>query len=126
MTEEKAEVKEEPKEEVKILDDLKKSNSELEIELNKREQLLAKLKLGGKTDFAEAPICITAFFMWALLKHQFPSSELLIPLTIGAMVGGSLGPCALSQFKSNKMVTTVIGWMAMILGILCALNVIGG
>jgi len=78
----------------------------------------------GTTDFAEAPICITAFFAWAVLKHHFPTMDLLIPLTIGAMIGGSLGPYALSKFKSNQLVTTIVGWMAMILGVLCALNIL--
>jgi hypothetical protein len=73
----------------------------------------------GTTDFAEAPICITAFFVWALLKHQFPDSELLIPLTVGSMIGACFGPYALSHFKSNQKLTTLIGWFALVLGLMC-------
>jgi len=78
----------------------------------------------GTTDFAEAPICITAFFMWALLKHQYPSIDLLIPSTIGAMIGALFGPYALSKFENNQKLTTIIGWFALALGLMCIFKVI--
>jgi len=71
----------------------------------------------GTTDFAEAPICITAFLTWVLMQKSFPDLNLLLPLTIGAAIGGFFGPLALSKFKSKKKLMILIGILAVILGI---------
>ena len=69
----------------------------------------------GTTDFAEAPICLLAFMSWMLIK-ELPELNLLLPLTIGAIIGGFFGPLALSKFKSKTRLKLTIGALVIILG----------
>lgn len=63
----------------------------------------------GITDFAEAPICLTAFIAWIALNHwKIPSTELLIPLCIGAGIGGLIGPFLLSRSKSHLLIARIV------------------
>jgi len=78
----------------------------------------------GTTDFAEAPICITAFLVWAILKQSYPPLDILVPLTIGAMIGASFGPYCLSKVKNNDKLITVIGWLVLVMGLFCAFNIL--
>lgn len=70
----------------------------------------------GTTDFAEAPICLLAFMSWFLM-NKLPDLNLLIPLTAGAMIGGFLGPLALSRVKSKTKLKLTLGILVIILGI---------
>ncbi len=78
----------------------------------------------GTCDFAEAPICLTAFFVWVWMKHQYPPMDLLLSLSAGAMIGGVVGPWALARIKSNELVSTMVGWLAFGIGIMCALGIL--
>jgi uncharacterized membrane protein YfcA len=73
----------------------------------------------GITDFAEAPICLASFIAWMAFKNwQIPSLELLIPMTIGAFVGGLIGPVLLSKSESHLMISRIVAVLAIISGIL--------
>ena len=72
----------------------------------------------GITDFAEAPICMTAFISWLVLSNfQFPSLELLVPLCIGASIGGAVGPILLFKAKSKRLIIMLVGVLAVISGL---------
>ena len=75
-------------------------------------------------DFAEAPICVTAFFVWAWMKNKYPDLNMLWALTIGSMVGGWIGPWGLSRIKTDGIVTTLVGWLALGVGITCACGIV--
>lgn len=62
----------------------------------------------GTTDFAEAPICLLSFLTWIIMMHKIPDLGLLIPLCIGAIIGGFFGPLALSRFESRRKLMLVI------------------
>jgi uncharacterized membrane protein YfcA len=78
----------------------------------------------GTTDFAEAPICLTAFLVWAFFKGTWPPMTLFLPLCLGAMIGGVLGPYALSKSPNNKKITAVVGWLALALGLACCFRLL--
>ncbi|HPD56826.1 MAG TPA: sulfite exporter TauE/SafE family protein [Smithellaceae bacterium] len=70
----------------------------------------------GSTDFAEAPICLLSFFIWVLLRG-LPPWELMIPLCVGALVGGFFGPMALSKIKSKKALKMGLGALVLVEGL---------
>ena len=80
---------------------------------------LESKKAIGITDFAEAPICMASFVAWVALKGWvLPPSDLLIPLSVGAYIGGLIGPIALSKGKSNLLIAKIVAILAIISGIL--------
>jgi uncharacterized membrane protein YfcA len=78
----------------------------------------------GATDFAEAPICITAFITWSIFNGAIPDLYLLVPLTLGAIIGGSFGPIVLSKVKNTSRIKTFVGIIAFLSGILMLLKLI--
>jgi len=79
----------------------------------------------GITDFAEAPICIIAFGLWFWFSgFNLPPFNLLVPLCIGSAIGGLIGPFILFKAKSKKMLTIVVGIMAIISGLFIILKII--
>jgi hypothetical protein len=72
----------------------------------------------GITDFAEAPICLSAFATWVILNHwKIPSYDLLISLSIGAFAGGLIGPILISRSKSHLLVARIVAVLAIISGV---------
>jgi uncharacterized membrane protein YfcA len=73
----------------------------------------------GITDFAEAPICLAGFIAWVALKGWVtPPLGLLIPLSVGAFIGGLLGPILLSKSKSNLLLARIVAALAIVSGVL--------
>ena len=73
------------------------------------------------TDFAEIFICLTAFVTWSIFKGSV-DVKLMLPLCMGASIGASIGPYLLSKLKSDRLVTLIVGYMTIILGIICMIN----
>ena len=72
----------------------------------------------GITDFAEAPICLVAFISWMFLNSfQYPPSYLIVPLCIGASIGGIFGPFILFKAKSKRLITILVGILAVVSGL---------
>lgn len=71
----------------------------------------------GITDFAEAPICLASFFVW-IYFNGFPYSEFLLPLCIGAGIGGLIGPYLLSKVKNKRNIKLAIGQLAIVSGVI--------
>ncbi len=78
----------------------------------------------GTTDFAETFICLAAFGSWALVRHSLPSPLLVYPLIAGSVLGALVGPYALSRARSSRQVAVAVGWLALVLGILCLADVV--
>ncbi len=76
------------------------------------------------TDLAEIPICAASLAAWLLIGRSFPSFWLYMPLITGAASGALLGPLALSLVKSEEKARRMVGYLAMALGIGCALGVL--
>jgi len=70
----------------------------------------------GTTDFAEAPICFTAFLSWIIFNGYIPLT-LLAPLTVGAIFGGLCGPFALAKIKSQRTIKIIVGILVVFLGL---------
>jgi uncharacterized protein len=70
----------------------------------------------GSTDFAEAPICLFSFFLWAVYKG-LPPASLCIPLCAGSAIGGFLGPNWLSAIGSRNMLKKSLGVLVLLEGI---------
>lgn len=70
----------------------------------------------GSTDFAEAPICLLSFCLWLLIKG-LPPLNLMIPVCLGAMVGGFFGPMALSKIQSRDLLKRCLGVLVLIEGL---------
>jgi len=70
----------------------------------------------GSTDFAEAPICLFSFFLWAAFKG-LPPATLFLPLCAGAAIGGFFGPKFLSMIKSHEKLKKSLGVLVLLEGI---------
>jgi len=70
----------------------------------------------GSTDFAEAPICLFSFCLWLLVKGV-PPLNLMIPVCIGAMIGGFFGPMALSKIGSRDILKKILGALVLMEGL---------
>lgn len=69
------------------------------------------------TDFAEVPICLISFFGWFVInKMCFPDLYVLIPLCIGAFIGGIIGPHILKNIKSKDKLSKIVAILAIISG----------
>ena len=71
----------------------------------------------GITDFAEAPICVMAFVAWVVLSG-FPDTRLILPLCVGAGIGGLIGPYLLSKVKSTNIIKLTVGLLAFVSGVI--------
>ena len=79
----------------------------------------------GIIDFAEAPICIVSFIAWFIIGgFIFPDANLIVPLCIGAGIGGLLGPYLLFRTKSKILLTKLIGALAIISGLYMVVKII--
>ncbi len=70
----------------------------------------------GATTFAEAPICIAGFLTFLITKGM-SDWNLLIFLSIGALLGAPLGALLTSKFKSEKRIKIVLGILTLVLGV---------
>ena len=71
----------------------------------------------GTTNFAEVPICITGFLMYMLTKN-ISDWNLIIYLSIGAVLAAPLGAKFTASFKSEQKIKSFLGVLLMIVGIL--------
>jgi len=69
----------------------------------------------GATTFAEAPICIVGFLTFLITKG-ISDWNLVVFLSIGALLGAPLGALLTSKFKSEKRLKTILGILALVLG----------
>lgn len=70
----------------------------------------------GATTFAEAPICIVGFLTFLITKG-ISDWKLVVFLSIGALLGAPLGALLTSKFKSEKRLKSILGILALVLGI---------
>lgn len=70
----------------------------------------------GAAVFAEAPICITGFLVYLLIKG-ISDWRLVSFLVIGAISAAPLGALFTSKFKSDKTIGIVLGVLSISLGI---------
>ncbi|MHB8908673.1 MAG: sulfite exporter TauE/SafE family protein [Syntrophales bacterium] len=70
----------------------------------------------GSTDFAEAPICLLSFILWVIMKG-LPDLIIMLPLCVGAVVGGFWGPKALSMVSARNKLKYTLGFLILIEGI---------
>jgi len=78
----------------------------------------------GITDFAEAPICVISFVGWILI-NKFNNYTIMVPMCIGAFIGGLTGPYLLSKVKNKKAVKTAVGILAIVSGMVVMLKLFG-
>lgn len=76
------------------------------------------------TDFAEAPICVMSFIAWLILSGTSIPINLMVPLCIGAGVGGYIGPKLLFKSKSKQILTRIVGSLALISGLIVLVKLI--
>ena len=69
----------------------------------------------GATTFAEAPICITGFLTFLITKG-ISNWNLLIFLSIGALLGAPLGALLTSKLKSENKLKLILAILTLILG----------
>lgn len=70
----------------------------------------------GTTTFVEAPICIAGFLTFLITKG-ISDWNLVIFLSIGALLGAPLGALLTSKFKSEKRLKNILGILTLVLGI---------
>jgi uncharacterized membrane protein YfcA len=70
----------------------------------------------GATTFAEAPICIAGLLTFLITKG-ISDWNLVIFLSIGALLGAPLGALLTSKFKSEKRLKIILGILTLVLGI---------
>jgi len=78
----------------------------------------------GITDFAEAPICVISFIAWILI-NGFSDYAIMVPMCIGAFIGGLTGPYLLSKVENKKTIKTAVGILAIVSGIIVMLKLFG-
>jgi uncharacterized membrane protein YfcA len=69
----------------------------------------------GATTFAEAPICIVGFLTFLITKG-ISDWNLIVFLSIGALLGAPLGALLTSKFKSEKRLKIFLGILTLVLG----------
>ena len=69
----------------------------------------------GATTFAEAPICIAGFLTFLITKG-ISDWNLVILLSMGALLGAPLGALLTSKFKSEKRLKIILGLLTLVLG----------
>jgi hypothetical protein len=68
------------------------------------------------TTLSEVPICIVSFLTYLIVKG-LSSWNLVLTLTIGAIVGAMIGPCITTKFHSEKKVRVCFGIFVTLLGV---------
>jgi len=71
----------------------------------------------SSTDFAEIPICLTAFILWVFAKGV-PDIKMTLALIAGASIGAYIGPKLLFSVKDKRKVELVVGVLVIVLGVL--------
>jgi uncharacterized membrane protein YfcA len=69
----------------------------------------------GATTCAEAPICIVGFLTFLIIKG-IANWNLIIFLSIGALLGAPLGALLTSKFKSEERLKIILGILTLVLG----------
>lgn len=69
----------------------------------------------GATTFAEAPICIVGFLTFLIAKG-ISDWNLVVFLSIGALLGAPLGALLTSKFRSEKRLKIILGILTLVLG----------
>ena len=69
----------------------------------------------GATAFAEAPICIAGFLTFLITKG-ISNWNLVIFLSIGALLGAPLGALLTSKLKSERRLRLILAILTLILG----------
>lgn len=69
----------------------------------------------GTTTFVEAPICIAGFLTFLITKG-ISDWNLVILLSMGALLGAPLGALLTSKFKSEKRLKNILGLLTLVLG----------
>ena len=69
----------------------------------------------GATTFAEAPICIAGFLTFLIIKG-ISDWNLVVLLSMGALLGAPLGALLTSKFKSEKRLKIILGLLTLVLG----------
>ena len=69
----------------------------------------------GATTFAEAPICVAGFLTFLITKG-ISDWNLVVLLSIGALLGAPLGALVTSKFKSEKRLKKILGILTLGLG----------
>ncbi|GAG49703.1 unnamed protein product, partial [marine sediment metagenome] len=69
----------------------------------------------GATTFAEAPICIVGFLTFLIAKGIY-SWNLVVFLSIGALLGAPLGALLTSKFRSEKRLKIILAILTLVLG----------
>ncbi|MFH0817354.1 MAG: sulfite exporter TauE/SafE family protein [Candidatus Micrarchaeota archaeon] len=77
----------------------------------------------GITTFAEVPICFGAFAAYFLLKG-FTDWPFLVSLSVGALIGGLLGPKVTNLAYEGKL-KRIVGLVTFLLGVVLVLNIAG-
>lgn len=70
----------------------------------------------GATTFAEAPICFAGFLTFVITKG-ISDWNLVVLLSMGALLGAPLGALLTSKFKSEKKIKIILGTLTLLLGI---------
>lgn len=78
----------------------------------------------GSTTLAEAPICITGFITYWLVKG-ISDWNLPLYLILGSMIGALIGPHFTSRFKNDKKLRKILGIIVLTLGLFTILKVLG-
>lgn len=78
----------------------------------------------GATTLSEVEICLASFIVWLVIGKQFPSLSLLVALSIGAIIGGFIGPYLLSKIKNTKILTKLVGILAIASGIFALIKIL--
>ena len=71
----------------------------------------------GATTMSEVQICLASFVVWLLVNNRIPSVQLMVALSIGALLGGLIGPYFLSKIKNAKLLTKIVAVMAIASGV---------
>ena len=74
------------------------------------------------TTYAEVPICLISVFTWLVALHGNIDWTFPLYLSVGAFIGGLIGPYITSKTESEKL-KKLVGLLAVILGIWTLLKV---
>ncbi|MCJ7816407.1 MAG: TSUP family transporter [Candidatus Aenigmarchaeota archaeon] len=78
----------------------------------------------GVTDFAEFPICLAGFILWATISQSLPPLGILIPMCIGASLAPMVGCWLTYKLHNTRKLNFLLGIIILILGILCLSKVL--
>ena len=70
----------------------------------------------GATALSEAPICIVGFLTY-LIRKGIPRWDLVLLLSLGAIVGAIIGPHITAKFKAEEKIRVGLGILVTLLGL---------